>query len=100
MGRALHQYPEELGPYVYTTLNVMSSSIKDAPHTVRRFVKGVLRGLKYTYQNREKAALITQKEFPTTLREDLKGTLDRSFADEVWRLDGMCRNSRGIRPAK
>ncbi len=81
--------PKELGPYVYTTLNVKLSSIKDDPDTVRKFVKGVLRGLKYTYDNREEAAAIAKKEFPTMSPEDLKGTLDRSFADEAWAFDGM-----------
>jgi NitT/TauT family transport system substrate-binding protein len=81
--------PKELGPYVYTTLNVKLSTIKDYPDTVRKFVKGVLRGLKYTNENREEAALIAQKEFPTMAPEDLKGTLDRSFADEAWCFDGM-----------
>jgi len=81
--------PKELGPYVYTTLNVKLSSIKDDPDTVRKFVKGVLRGLKYTDENREEAALIAQKEFPTMAPEDLKGTIDRSFADEAWCFDGM-----------
>jgi NitT/TauT family transport system substrate-binding protein len=80
--------PKELGPYVYTTLNVKLSSIKDDPDTVRKFVKGVVRGLKYTYDNREEAVLIAQKEFPTMSPEDLKGTIDRSFADEAWSIDG------------
>ena len=80
--------PKELGPYVYTTLNVRLSSIKDEPDTVRKFVKGVLRGLKYTYDNREEAAVVAKKEFPTMLPEILKGTIERSFADEAWSADG------------
>jgi NitT/TauT family transport system substrate-binding protein len=81
--------PRELGPYVYTTLNVKLSSIKDDPDTVRKFVKGVLRGLKYTYENREEAVTFAKKEFPTMSPEDLKGTIDRSFADEAWSTDGI-----------
>jgi NitT/TauT family transport system substrate-binding protein len=82
--------PKELGPYVYTTLNIRLSSIKDEPDTVRKFVKGVLRGLSYTHAeaNREEIALIAKKEFPTMPPEDLKGTIERSFADEAWSFDG------------
>jgi NitT/TauT family transport system substrate-binding protein len=81
--------PKELGPYVYTTLNVKMSSIENDPDTVRKFVKGVLRGLKYTYENREEAVFFAKKEFPTMSPEDLKGTIDRSFADEAWSTDGI-----------
>ncbi len=80
--------PKELGPYVYTTLNVKLSSIKDEPDTVRKFVKGFLRGLKYTHENHEEAAVIARKEFPTMSPEVLQATLDRSFADEAWPTDG------------
>ncbi len=80
--------PKELGPYAYTTLNVRLSSIRDEPETVRRFVKGVIRGLKFAQENREEIALIAKKEFPTMSADDLKATLDRSYADEAWSLDG------------
>ena len=49
--------PKELGPYAYTTLNVRLSSIKDEPDTVRKFVKGVIRGLKFTQESREEVSL-------------------------------------------
>ena len=44
--------PRELGPYTYTILNVRLSSIRDEPDTVRKFVKGVVRGLKFAQENR------------------------------------------------
>jgi NitT/TauT family transport system substrate-binding protein len=34
-------------------------------------------------------AKIAKKEFPTMAPEDLKATLDRSFADEIWSKDGL-----------
>jgi NitT/TauT family transport system substrate-binding protein len=80
--------PRELGPYAYTTLNVRLASIKDEPDTVRKFVKGVLRGLKFTHDNREEAALVAKKEFPTMPPEDLQATLERSYADDAWSVDG------------
>jgi NitT/TauT family transport system substrate-binding protein len=82
--------PKELGPYVYTTLNVRLASIKDDPETVRKFVKGVLRGLDFTHakENREEIAQIAKKEFPTMPVEDLMGTIERSFADDAWSSDG------------
>jgi NitT/TauT family transport system substrate-binding protein len=70
--------PKDLGPYVFTTLNVRLASIKEDPDTVRKFVKGVIRGLQFTQQNREEVALIARKEFPTMSAEDLKATIERS----------------------
>jgi NitT/TauT family transport system substrate-binding protein len=80
--------PKELGPYAYTTLNVRLASIKDEPDTVRKFVKGVMRGLKFTQESREEAAQIAKLEFPSMAAEDLKATLERSYADEAWSFDG------------
>jgi NitT/TauT family transport system substrate-binding protein len=81
--------PRLLGPYAWTTLNVRLTSIKSDPDTVRKLVRGVLRGLKFTQQHRDEAALIARQEFPTMSAEDLKATLDRSYADEAWSLDGL-----------
>lgn len=81
--------PRELGPYAYSTLNVRLSSIKEDPDTVRKLVRGVIRGLKFTYEKRAEALAVAKKEFPTMPEEDLKATLDRSFADEIWSKDGF-----------
>ena len=32
---------------------------------------------------------VAKKQFPTMALEDLKATLDRSFADQMWSPDGM-----------
>ena len=45
--------PGELGPYAYSTLNVRLESIQKDPDTVRKFVEGVVKGLKFTYAERE-----------------------------------------------
>ncbi|MDB5569788.1 MAG: hypothetical protein JWN93_971 [Hyphomicrobiales bacterium] len=81
--------PKELGPYAYSTLNIRAASIKNEPETVAAFVRGVVKGLKYTDANREEAAAVAKKEFPTMALDDLKATLDRSFADSMWSKDGM-----------
>jgi NitT/TauT family transport system substrate-binding protein len=81
--------PKELGPYAYSTLNVRLASVEKEPRLVKSFVAAVVKGLKFTYDNPEEAAAIARKEFPTMPIEDLKATLDRSFADSLWSRDGM-----------
>lgn len=81
--------PKELGPYAYSTLNIRLESMKNEPKMVQAFVKAMIRGLKVTYAEPEKAVAIAKKEFPTMSAKDLKATLDRSFADNLWSKDGM-----------
>jgi NitT/TauT family transport system substrate-binding protein len=81
--------PKELGPYAYSTINVRLASVQKEPEIVKSFVSAMIKGLKFTYENPEEAAQIARKEFPTMPLEDLKATLDRSFADELWSRDGM-----------
>ena len=84
-----YNVPKELGPYAYSTLNVRKDSVEKTPELVRGFVTAVSKGLKATYANPAEAAEIARKEFPTMTPEDLKATLDRSFADQLWSPDGM-----------
>lgn len=88
-GEPIINIPRELGPYAYSTLNIRLESIQKDPETVRKFVQGVIKGLKFTYAEQEEAAKIAKKEFPTMAPDDLKATLDRSFADEIWSKDGL-----------
>ena len=88
-GEPIINIPRELGPYAYSTLNIRLDSIQKDPETVRKFVEGVMKGLRFTYAEQEEAAKIAKKEFPTMAPEDLKATLDRSFADEIWSKDGL-----------
>jgi NitT/TauT family transport system substrate-binding protein len=81
--------PKELGPYAYSTINIRLDSIKKEPEVVRGFVRGMVKGLKFLYANKTEAAEIAKKQFPTMPLDDLKATLDRSFADEMWSKDGM-----------
>jgi NitT/TauT family transport system substrate-binding protein len=81
--------PKELGPYAYSTINVRLESIQKEPETVKGFVKGMVKALKFLYANPAQSAEIAKKQFPTMALEDLKATLDRSFNDEMWSRDGM-----------
>ena len=64
-------------------------TIQQDPELVRAFVRGMIKGLKFLYANRDEAAEIAKKQFPTMPLDDLKATLDRSFADELWSRDGV-----------
>ena len=55
----------------------------------RLVVRGMVRGLKFTYANPDEASEIAKKQFPTMPLEDLRATLDRSFKDAMWSKDGM-----------
>jgi NitT/TauT family transport system substrate-binding protein len=88
-GEPIINIPKEMGAYAYSTLNVRLESIQKDPDGVRKFVEGVKKGLKFTYENREEAVKIAKKEFPTMAEEDLMATLNRSFADEIWSKDGV-----------
>ena len=81
--------PKELGPYAYSTINVRVDSIKKEPEVVRGFVRGMVKGLKFLYTDKNGAAEIAKKQFPTMALDDMKATLERSFADEMWSKDGM-----------
>jgi len=84
-----YNVPKELGPYAYSTINIRLDSIQKEPEVVRGFVRGMVKGLKFLYANKDESAEVAKKQFPTMPLDDLKATLDRSFADEMWSKDGM-----------
>ncbi len=81
--------PKELGPYAYSTINIRLDSIQKDPAVVKGFVRGMVKALAFLYANKDESAEIAKKQFPTMPLEDLKATLDRSFADEMWSKDGL-----------
>ena len=87
-GEPFLNIPKTLGPYAYSTFNVRLDTIQKDPELVRSFVRGMMKALKFVDANREESAEIARKQFPTMAIEDLKATLDRSFADEMWSKDG------------
>jgi NitT/TauT family transport system substrate-binding protein len=84
-----YNVPKELGPYAYSTINIRLESIEKEPEVVRGFVRGMMKALKFLYANPDESAAIAKKQFPTMPLDDLKATLDRSFADNMWSKDGM-----------
>jgi NitT/TauT family transport system substrate-binding protein len=88
-GEPFINVPKELGPYAYSTINVRLETIQKEPELVRTFVRGMMKGIKLLYGNPAEAGEIAKRQFPTMPLEDLRATLDRSFADELWTRDGM-----------
>ena len=88
-GEPFINIPKELGPYAYSTFNVRLDSVQKTPDLVAGFVRGMMKSLKFVQENHDEAAELAQKQFPTMAIEDLKATLGRSFADEMWSKDGM-----------
>lgn len=87
-GEPFINIPKMLGPYAYSTFNVRLDSIQKTPELVRGFVGGMMKALKFVDANHDEAAEIAKKQFPTMALDDLKATLGRSFADEMWSKDG------------
>ena len=87
-GEPFINIPKMMGPYAYSTFNVRLDSIKKTPGLVEGFVHGMMKSLKFVDQSHDEAAAIAQKQFPTMPPADLKATLDRSFADDLWSKDG------------
>ncbi len=48
----------------------------------------MMKSLKFVDANHDESAEIAKKQFPTMALDDLKATLDRSFADQMWSKDG------------
>jgi len=88
-GEPFINIPKELGPYAYSTFNVRLETIQKEPELVAGFVRGMMKSLKFVQDNHEESAAIAKTQFPTMALDDLKATLDRSFADDLWSKDGM-----------
>jgi NitT/TauT family transport system substrate-binding protein len=88
-GEPFYNVPKELGPYAYSTINVRQESVEKDPATVESFVRNLIRGLKLTHETPDEATAVARKEFPTMAADDMKATMDRSFADNLWSKDGM-----------
>jgi NitT/TauT family transport system substrate-binding protein len=80
---------KELGPFTDTALSVRGDMIEKDPATVKSFVKAFVRGLVYTDTHRAEMLDFAKTEFPTASVDDLKASLDRSFADGLYSTDGF-----------
>jgi NitT/TauT family transport system substrate-binding protein len=81
--------PKELGPLAYSVLNIQKSMIDKEPQLVTDFVAAAIEGLKTTLSEPDRARAIAAKEFPTMNPDDLKATMDRTYADDLWSPDGV-----------
>jgi NitT/TauT family transport system substrate-binding protein len=82
-------FPKQQGDYAYSALCVRLASIQEDRETVQKFVRAVVRGLRATQTDPTDATAIAKKEFPTMAQDDMKATLDRAFADELWSRNGF-----------
>jgi NitT/TauT family transport system substrate-binding protein len=80
---------KELGPFTDTAMSVRGDMIEKDPATVKKFVKAVVRALIYTDTHRGEILEFAKAEFPTATEDDLKASLDRSFADGIFSPDGV-----------
>ena len=87
-GEPFINIPKDMGPYAYSTFNVRLDSVQKTPGLVEGFVHGMMKSLKFVDANHDEAADIAKKQFPTMALDDLKATLNRSFADALWSKDG------------
>ncbi len=79
----------ELGPFTDTALSVRRDAIEKDPGTVKGLVKALVRGLVYTDAHRAEMLDFAKSEFPTATTDDLKASLERSFADGIFSTDGI-----------
>jgi NitT/TauT family transport system substrate-binding protein len=78
-----------LGDYSYSVISVRKSTIASDPATVQAFVDAMIDALKLTAADHAAVAEVSRKEFPTMSETAIKGTVDRSFADNLWSKDGV-----------
>jgi NitT/TauT family transport system substrate-binding protein len=88
-GEPFINIPKMLGAYAYSTFNVRLDSIQKDPALVSGFVRGMMKSLQFVAANHDEAAELAKKQFPTMSLSDMKATLDRSFADQMWSKDGV-----------
>jgi NitT/TauT family transport system substrate-binding protein len=80
--------PKELGPLAYSVLNVAKAVIDKEPQLVTDFVAAAIQAQKTTLAEPDRIRAIAAREFPTMNPADLKATLDRTYADDLWSPDG------------
>ena len=78
----------EFGAYAYSTINVTQQSVTSDPPTARAFVAGMKRGLAFVRDHQAETQAIAAKEFPDMTPSELKSSLVRAYADQLWEWDG------------
>jgi NitT/TauT family transport system substrate-binding protein len=80
--------PKVLGPLAYSVLNVTKTVIDKEPQLVTDFVAAAIQAQKTVLTEPDRVRAIAAREFPTMNPADLKATLDRTYADDLWSPDG------------
>ena len=80
--------PAEFGPLAYSVPNVAKSVIDKEPQFVTDFVASAIQGQKTVLAEPDRVRAIAAREFPTMNPADLKATLERTTADDLWSPDG------------
>jgi NitT/TauT family transport system substrate-binding protein len=78
----------EFGAYAYSTINVSQQSVTADPVTARAFVAGMKKGLAFVRDHQDETFAIAAKEFPDMSPTELKASLARAYADQLWEWDG------------
>ena len=78
----------DLGDFSYSVFGVKKSTIEKDPETVQKFVNAILKALKAVQNDHALAKKILTEEFPTLTEAQVKASLDRAYADNLWSPDG------------
>ena len=83
--------PKELGPYIFTAINVPLKTIENDPKSVKGFVRAVLRGSRFAMDKANRVELITigKKEVPTLSDDDIGAIIDNAHGYQLWSPDGQ-----------
>jgi NitT/TauT family transport system substrate-binding protein len=87
-GEPVWSGPKAFGDYAYSAINVPKDTIDKNPKLVAGFVRGMIKGLQYVNSRPADMNAIVKQNFPTMPDVDVKATLDRYFADQLWSTDG------------
>ena len=80
--------PAELGPFIYTTINLPLDLIQKEPAMVSGMVQAMVRALEYTFANPDEAEAVARAEFPTLPADEVKAVLKRALDDRLWERNG------------
>ena len=87
----VYNAPKELGPYIFTSINVPLNTIRNDANTVKSFVRAVIRGSRFATDAKNRAELIEigQKEVATLKPDDLNTIINSALEHKLWSTDGQ-----------
>ncbi|GAB4376423.1 MAG: ABC transporter substrate-binding protein [Elainellaceae cyanobacterium] len=87
-GEPFFSFPEALGDYAYSTINVKETTYNADPEMAEDFVSALIEGIHFINENPEEALRIAKQEFPAMDETQVKAALDRAYQDNLWTKDG------------